>query len=74
MSHTHKNTSFLPGDIVTYLQCKKKLLNRAAQVAQWFSAAFSPGRGPGELGSPGSLHGAYPASPSACISVSLSHE
>ena len=45
----------------------------AARVAQWFSAAFSPGRDPGDPGS--SLAWApcmEPASPSAWVSASPS--
>ena len=47
---------------------------RAAQVAQWFSVAFSPGRDPGDPGSgamSGSLHGAYvlPLFLSLCVSL-----
>ena len=46
---------------------------RAARGAQRFSIAFSPGPDPGDPGS--SLHRApcmEPASPSACVSASLS--
>ena len=46
---------------------------RAARVAQRFSAAFGPGRDPGDLGSsPTSGRCMEPASPSACVSPSLS--
>ena len=47
--------------ICIYYKCLIKNNNRAVPVAQWFSAAFSPGRDPGDLGlSPtsGSLQGA----------------
>ena len=49
---------------------------RAAQVAQWFSTAFSPGPYPGDLGSSptsGSLHGAcFSFCLCLCLSLSLS--
>ena len=48
---------------------------RAARVAQWLSATFSPGCGPGDPGSSstsGSLHGMEPASLSAYVCASLS--
>ena len=45
----------------------------AARVAQRFSAAFSPGCDPGDLGSsPCQAPYEEPASPSACVSLSLS--
>ena len=53
-----KSSSFLP---------------RAAWVAKWFSAAFSPRCDPGDQGSsPMSAPYMEPASPSACICASLS--
>ena len=40
----------------------------AAQVAQWFSTSFGPGRDPGDLGSsPTSGPRMEPASPFACV-------
>ena len=49
--------------------------SRAALVAQWFSAAFGPGRDPGDLGS-SRAPCLEPASPStfASASLSVSHE
>ena len=58
-----------PEDTVT-----SKTSEGAARVAQRFSAAFSPGCGPGDLGSSptsGSLHGMEPASASAYVYTSL---
>ena len=51
-----------------------KICLPASRVAQQFSAAFSPGRDPGDRGSnPTSGSRCMdPASPSACVSASLS--
>lgn len=43
----------------------QKISQRAVRVAQWFSATFSPGPDPGDLGS-------SPMSGSLCLSLSLS--
>ena len=52
--------------------CQDYLLG-AALVAQRFSTACSPGRDPGDPGSsPASALSMEPASPSACVSASLS--
>ena len=50
----------------------KKQPYRAAWVAQWFSAAFSPGPDPGDRdGVPRWTPCMEPASPYACVSASL---
>ena len=55
--------------IVQFLQ---KTTYRAALMAQWFSATFSPGHDPGDLGLSPMSGSVEPASPSACVSASLS--
>ena len=55
-----------------------KTSGRAALVAQWFSATFSPGHDPGDLGSSpalGSLHGVcFSLCLCLCLSLCVSHE
>ena len=72
---------FVPGDVnLNHLELISggggryfKTILRAAQVAQRFSAAFGPGCDPGDPGlSPMSGICMEPASPSACVSASLS--
>ena len=57
---------------------KKKNKNWAAPVTQWFSAVFSPGRDPGDVGSSpasGSLHGAcFSLCLCLCLSLCVFHE
>ena len=78
---TRQGCSFLPllfntvSEVVaTGIRQEKRI--RAAPMAQWFSATFSPGPDPGHPGwSPtsGSLHGAC-FSPCLCLCLSVSHE
>ena len=70
------NGQELPPDLSLNQKLFKKIKNRAAWVAPRFSAAFSPRRGPGDLGSSpmsGLMHGAWllPLPVSLPLSLSL---
>ena len=50
----------------------KKVRERAARVAQWFSTVFSPGSDPGDLGSSPKSGPQHGTCFSLCLSLSLS--